>query len=138
MIGFHEGNFLDGKISERVDTDNGLSGGLVAKRDLERYYHLLTGALPELSEAEAMAICDVCNGYVSGDNPKSPGLMWVSVDDAIRGDGLADKWGIATDFGERLRAMPEIARIALVDAAERFWRTGDDERDVEKFFRVKK
>ncbi len=108
-----------GPISDRTGT---ISEGLVARRDLERYYALLDHELArvELSEAEASLICDALNGTLM--DPHSYRLLWAEVADAVRLDGLDAKWGVDGDaLVERLRALSPGAMMAVVDAVERFW-----------------
>lgn len=95
---------------------------LTAARDLERYYSLLAAELAgiELSEAEASLVCDALNGTLF--EPHTIRLLWAEVDDAIRHDGLAEKWGVdGPALVERLRSLTPGQAYALVDAVERFW-----------------
>ncbi len=101
----------------------GEQAGLVAKRDLERYYHLLDHELRRinLTEGEAMLLCDACNGLIF--EPYSIPLLWANVDDAIRLDGLDAKWHVdGPELVAKLRALTRGQAFAVVDAIERFWR----------------
>ena len=94
----------------------------VAQRDLARYYALLERELTRirLSEPEASLIVDAYNGTFW--EPHTAPLLWADIDDAIRYDGLDQKWGVdGADLVARLRALAPFALLALVDAAERYW-----------------
>ncbi len=96
--------------------------GLTAKRDLKRYYHALGVELRsvELSEAEASLIVDALNGWYA--EPYTVQLLWAEVADAIRLDGLADKWHCDGDaLTAKLQSLSYSQALAVVDATERFW-----------------
>ena len=115
--------FRPGELETPLAARSGgtLSPALVAKRDLERYYDMLRRALPAFSEAEASLIVDACNGWLV--EPHSAPLLWAEVDDAIRSDGLATKWGVdGPALVARLRALTPFEALAVCDSVERFWR----------------
>jgi hypothetical protein len=133
MIQFNDKK-LEAEIATRAGEGSILSPSLTAKRDMERYYHLLHESMPALTVGEANAIADACNGWAAWDTPHTPDYLWVELDDAIRLDGHDAKWGIGADFGQRLRALTAIQRYALVDAAERFWQS--QSREIGDFFKL--
>lgn len=103
--------------------DNG-SASEVARRDLGRYYDLLALALAsvDLTEGEASLIVDALNGTII--DVSTAQLLAAEVEDGL-GDGLAEKWGV--DGGAlvaKVRAWTLAQRMAVCDAAERFW--GDE------------
>ncbi|MCB0067038.1 MAG: hypothetical protein KDD77_07805 [Caldilineaceae bacterium] len=101
-------------------TEPGFSRGNVASRDLARYYALLDAELPALSDAEQMALHDALNSTRL--DAQSARMLWAIMDDAIRLDGLADKWEIdGWGLVNRLREMTPAQCLALVDASERYW-----------------
>jgi hypothetical protein len=52
--------------------------------------------------------------------------LWAEVEDADRLDGLGAKWGIdAHALAARLRDLSPGARMAILDAVERFWTHAD-------------
>lgn len=111
---------LTAPIQERTNSYNSL--GSIAKRDLERYYALLSAELRtvDLSEAEAMLICDAQNGILMESH--SMRLLWAGIDDAIALDRLDQKWHV--DGGPlvaKLRTLSPAQTYAICDAAERFW-----------------
>ncbi|HNQ89814.1 MAG TPA: hypothetical protein PKM73_14440 [Verrucomicrobiota bacterium] len=128
MIQFNDVDLERREIAPRTSH---LSASLTAKRDLERYYLALQQQLPALTESEAMAICDVCNSWAAWDSPKSPAYLWAELEDALT-EGLTEKWGITQAFVERIKAMSYIERVALVDAAERFWASPDHSHETLK------
>lgn len=99
--------------------------GLVAKRDLERYYTLLRDefATLRLTEAEASLLCDVCNGTIW--EPHTMRLLWAQIADAE--PELFEKWGVdQAPFISRLRQLTPGQTFAIVDAIERFWRAPNE------------
>lgn len=112
-----------------------LGGGAgVVRTDLGRYRALVRGAQARLgaeavfTAAEGAAILDALNGTLLVDRPET---LAASVEDAMRLDGLAEKWEVnAHGLAEKLRALTSLELHAVADAAERFW-SAADERDVE-------
>ena len=107
-------------LAERGEYDH---GGAIVARDLGRYYALLARSLAALTltEAEASLICDACNGTLW--EPHTIPLLWAAVDDAIRLNGLADRWRVdGAALVVKLRALSAGETFALADAVERFWR----------------
>lgn len=91
-------------------------------RDLERLYTLYSRALRQvnLTIKEASLLVDLLNGTLSDAN-SAASLHW-EVDDGIRLDGLDSKWGIdGAEFIKKIASLSEIQKLALIDAAERFW-----------------
>ena len=121
----------------------GESLGLVASRELTRYYYLLDQALhaTPLTRGEASAIADVCNGWWTDDLIDRPSYeyLWAELDDGCRLNGLDEKWGIDRHaFVARIRDLPSLHRAALVDAAARFWAavSGDRDPQINDFFNL--
>lgn len=101
---------------------NGESRGLVASRDLARYYATLARALAalELTEGEASLISDALNGVLHTEHDAH--LAWAGVDDALHLEDLGSKWGVdGPALVARLRAAGPWGQLAVVDAVERFW-----------------
>lgn len=100
----------------------------VAHRDAERYYALLAETLKTvtLTEAEAMLLCDALNGVLAAEPPAVARLLWAQVEDAVRLDGLAEKWGVngIALVGE-LKSYSFAQCLAVIDAAERWWKLPD-------------
>lgn len=106
---------IERELAARGDNPN-----LVAKRDLERYYALLRQSLPTFSRSEASLIVDALNGTLI--EPHTARLLWAAIDDALY-DGLAEKWGVdGLALVARLRRLTPFEALAVVDAAERYWR----------------
>lgn len=113
----------------------------VIARDLGRLYDLYRRHMPELSRGEAMLICDALNGAATGETPASllTQLLVPEVQDAVALDHLDQKWEVdGSALVEKLKALGPVAILALIDAAERFWRAvGDgEEAKAESYFRV--
>lgn len=106
----------------------GGSLGQVAGRDLERYYNLLRRELAtvELTEREALLLCDALNGTLL--EPTTFSLLWAEVADAIQSDNLHIKWKIVDEeaFVRRLRGWTPGQTTAVIDAVERFWRAPNE------------
>lgn len=102
--------------------------GLTAQRDLERYYALLAAELRtvSLTAAEALLIADALNGTLW--EPHTIRLLWAGVDDAIRLDGLAEKWQVdGAALVAKLRALTPGQTVAVIDAVERAWQADSDD-----------
>lgn len=94
--------------------------GTIAARDLERYYALMameTADLP-LTSAERDAVRDACTSTAW--TPRTIRHAWMAVEDAIRLDGLADRWGIdGVALVAKLKALSLGQAFALVDLVGR-------------------
>lgn len=107
--------------------------GLVAKRDLERYYEMLDAELARLrlTEPEASLIVDAINGVWLGDGAWR--YIRTEVEDACRLNDLGAKHGLGEQqqaaLIERMRDWTPGTLLAVTDGAERFWR--DQEATVQ-------
>lgn len=112
---------LEPALTARADEpDRSISN--VAQRDLGRYYDLLALALAsvELSAGEASLIVDALNGTII--DTQTAQLLAYEVQDSLE-DGLAEKWGVdGAALVEKIGAWSLAQRLAVCDAAERFWR----------------
>lgn len=120
---------VEAELSKRAEEQ---SLGLVAKRDLGRYYDLLRRerATLTLSAAEAMLICDVCNGTIF--NEHSVAFLWAEVADGIRLNGADEKWQVdGAPLVAKLRVLTPGQAYALADGVEQFWT--DDYRPMEPY-----
>lgn len=117
------------------------SAGLIARRDLGRYYALLESELAALSltEGEASLICDANNGLGSmalaltdDASPRCAGVggwlraaLLANVSDAVTLNAYDTKHGLtaqeATGLLERMRRWTPGQVLAVADAMERFW-----------------
>jgi hypothetical protein len=107
--------------------------GLAAKRALERYVQVLADELARLdfSFAEAALVCDALNGTYLDEH--SYRYLWAEVADAISLQGLDRKWEVENGDAlvARLRDLSPGAKMARLDAVERFWqRPNEDTHDV--------
>jgi hypothetical protein len=95
----------------------------ICKRDLARYYALLDRSLRKvhLTEAEALLICDALNSRRFDEHSCEHVRMCIR--ETMRFDELDKKWGVDVEsFNAKLEEMTSSRLLALVDAAERFWR----------------
>lgn len=94
----------------------------IAERDLERYYYALEQTLRsvELTEQEALLICDAMNGVLV--EPHTAQLLWAQIADAVEIDGLDRKWGVdGAALTAKLRGLSYAQALAVSDAVERWW-----------------
>lgn len=110
-----------GPLAGAVETRTDGAPAQTVRRDLERYYALLSLALAsvDLNAGEASLIVDALSGIaISLTTAK---MLAAEIEDALE-DGLAEKWGVdgralvATISGWTLAQ-----RMAVLDAVERFW-----------------
>lgn len=117
-VAFRPNSRLQTHIAERQELDR--STGLIAARDLERYYELLRRSLPIFTEAEAFLIVDACNGWFI--EPHSAPLLWAKVDECIRRNGVnGEQNPNGPALVARLRTLTPFEQLAIADAVERFW-----------------
>lgn len=112
---------LERLVAER--TDDACPPTKIVNVAADRYLKSLEENKPRLSSAEWMLVFDALNGVIHDDTAESAGLAWMGVADAIRHDGLAEKWAVEGNaLIEKLKALGYVEAVVLVDAAERFWR----------------
>jgi hypothetical protein len=120
-IQVHPGKELAEQLSRRGDINS------VARRDLTRYYDLLTSALPTLSVEEALLLCDALNGVLL----REPGTLWGNI--ATLEDGGFEKWGVdRAAFLSRLARFSLLEELAVIDAVERAWNAPENSVDLRK------
>lgn len=138
--GWRGGIYLNPRMDVAVVARGDSRSGVI-NRDLERLYALYARALREvdLTIDEACLIVDVLNGSLMDANTAC--LLWASVEDGIRLDGLAEKWGVdGAKLVEKLRGLNDIQALALVDAGERFWQArgeGEMKERVREMFGIR-
>ena len=102
--------------------ERGEARSTIITRDLERLYTLYRRALRhvDLSVDEACLITDALNGSLM--TADTAHLLWASVEDAIKYEGLQKKWGVdGKALVEKIRGLTEFECMAVIDAAEKFW-----------------
>lgn len=112
---------IEGELRARNRDDESL--GLIARRDLLRYYQCLGAELRSIrpTEAEARVICDYLHRYLDL-RPIDPAgslhfALALGVDRAT-----SSEWGVdAEALNHKIQALTWTQRLALVDAVERFW-----------------
>lgn len=92
----------------------------------ERYLAMIEALRPALSRAEWLAVFDAINGggmddFRAGeDGPRVP--AWAGVAQEIADAPDLSRWGIDQRvLAAKIHALPEPARIAIVETAQRFW-----------------
>lgn len=124
---------------------NGASLSEIAKRDLSRYYTLLTRELPTFTAPEAALIVDVLNGTLI-DASIAP-YLWQEIADALGDPALLDKWNEWADEHQhpsitpdaliaRLRKLTPFQAMAVGDASERYWAHIDTDPSVDEGLRA--
>ena len=102
--------------------ERGEARSTIISRDLERLYTLYQRALRRvnLTIDEACLITDALNGSLM--TADTAHLLWASVEDAIKYEGLQEKWGVDVKaLVEKIRGLTEFECMAVIDAAEKFW-----------------
>lgn len=124
---------LQADLEARQTGDEGL--GLVAKRDLERYYSLLQRELrtarEALTENEMLALCNLANGTL-WDATSAP-LLWAETADAH--PATLEKWNVDQEaLVAKLRTLSPITLVAIVDAIEQWWllEAGDNHENLKR------
>lgn len=113
---------LAAHLAARADVDTNAAASQVAQRDLGRYYDLmaLTLASVELSQGEASLIVDALNGTLI--DLTAAQMLAAEIADGLD-DGLAEKWGVnGPALVAKVGSWSLAQRLAVCDAAERFWR----------------
>jgi hypothetical protein len=98
--------------------------GIIAKRDLDRYYLLIADALRrvKLSQPEACLICDALNGTLNDFRLNPTHSMLFSIQDAIELEELDQKWSADKEqLLNKLSSLSTLEAAAILDAVERFW-----------------
>lgn len=107
--------------AEAVLGGDNLSGAI--NRVADRYYELVRRSRIDLAPAELDAVRDALNGWLAEPAATIAGGPALEVEDALP-DGLAERYGIdGPALVARLRALTYAQEVALVDAAEQYWRT---------------
>lgn len=109
----------------RGDTVAGDNVSGAVNQSLERYEAILergrSHLLEILSENEMALILDVLNGVMFSDTI-SVHMVYAEVEDGISMDALDEKWKIdGKALSEKIKNLEYSEKVALVDAAERWW-----------------
>lgn len=120
---------LAAALAARGETASG-----TIRRDLARYYAMLRDSRADLARVltrpEICLVLDALNGILHDEHGYR--FLWAEVADAIRLNALDQKWKVEDpdDLVRRLRALSPGHTMALVDAAEQFWRRCDEDTDA--------
>lgn len=115
-------------ISERVGEGTKPSVSGVLDAAAERYQEMLRRYTPEtLGAHEWLCVWEALQGLAkSGKVTIPPQALPSAIEDVLEQSDIADKWGIfIAALVEKLRALDWCQRLAVIDAAERFWVRGD-------------
>jgi len=101
------------------------SGYLNAVAD--RYRKICIRSRPTLSVGEWCCLIDALNGTVLSDNiDYGSTILWGSIEDACKLDGLGEKWSIdGPALVAKLKQLDLAGVVSVIDAVERFWATQD-------------
>lgn len=113
-VAFRAGDIAD-DLSVRLP--DGISDGLIARRDLRRYYALLGSTLDRevtLSRGEALACCEAIEASFAGGVLLSPDAMVTVLLDRVRFDGQVP------GLGAKVLGWEPVQRVAVLDAVERW------------------
>ncbi|GEM_PF-2441757 len=111
--------YLTEKSLETIGPAENLSGRV--NSIIGHYGRITTESAPALTVIEWHFLCDMLAGTFIEDNTGD--YLWADIAEAGKLDGLAEKWSVnATEFSERVRAMPHAARCAILDVIAKFWK----------------
>jgi hypothetical protein len=115
---------LEGRIASRQGKDESL--GIVAKREIDRYYDLLDTGTDDLERVfslkEVKLILFACKDVTWSSVAKNARYLQFEVRDAIEHDDAANHYGIdGQELLNKLAALAPHQVAALTDAIEMFW-----------------
>lgn len=116
QIQFRPDEQLTAELQARAGETMAPSPGLVAQRDLGRYYALLKRSLPTFSLEDAMVLVNALNGLIT--MPETAHLLWAQVEDFLIDSGVDSA---PMPLVERLRKLTPFEALAVADAVERAW-----------------
>jgi len=124
-INLYVGPRLAQLIKERAGEGRSTSGVVNAVAD--RYLETIRRYTPRLAVNEWLAVIDALNGVWAGDNAAlAVQSLPYGVSDHLTLEGAAEKWEVdAAALVKRLEALDWCQRLAVIDAAERFWARSD-------------
>jgi hypothetical protein len=113
-----------------------VAAGAVAADSLNRYFTLLAAELRSvtLSQREALLLCAVLNGTLADTSlwPQQANQLRAYELEDSEPDGYAEQFEVElAPFVDRVRGWSRSQALAVVDAVERFWASGDD-RDTDE------
>ena len=129
---------LDAELEAELQARSEGNLNYAARGLLEAYFYLLRAelsGLPPFSVAELGLLADVTNGLRV--EPHTVQLLWASVDDGVRLEGLDKKWGLdGAALVARLRGLSYAQAAALLDALKRWWANPERAVSAEGFAAV--
>ncbi len=124
-INLYIGPRLAQLIEERVG--DGRSTSSVVNAVADRYLETVRRHTPRLAVNEWLAVFDALNGVWAGDNAAlAIQSLPYGVSDHLTLEGAAEKWDVdGPALVKKLEALDWCQRLAVIDAAERFWARSD-------------
>ena len=137
-IQFRPGNLMAELQKRTGELD---SPDLIARRDLGRYYSLISRSVPKFTYDEAEILTMACELWRVSD-PDEARYIWAEVElwleESAPQSGYSDEWiGDHLDLVNRLKDMEPIESMAVTDAIERariYWLEGGTD-DAEHVYR---
>ena len=123
------------EVAELTRDGETLSG--TAQEGLAFHLATLKASLLEvdLAEPEALLVVDACNGLFV--EPHSVDFLWAQISDAIRLDGLDEKWHVdGPTLVEKARGWTYAQNLAVQIAAKKWWLICNDGEYGETLRRV--
>lgn len=119
-LSIYAGDPIDRLLEERASDAHPATTVVNAVAD--RYLQVIRRCRPTLSRQEWLLVCDSLNSTITWDNAELLAATWAGIEDSIKLDGLADKWGVdGPGLVARLQALSYPETVAMVDTVERFW-----------------
>jgi hypothetical protein len=122
--------YLIGRTLAVTGQGKSLSGRL--NQIVARYEELIRLAMPDFGRSEWLAIFESCrwsimDPYDDDDLGNQIALIWASIAGSRR---VAKKWHIdALGLSERIDALADIQKIAVIEAIQKFWEHGEKSVD---------
>lgn len=121
---------VQASIAERSSKRN---QSVVIRRDLARYYDMLSYRFCSLAAVFTDSECGLLLDATSGADlyTFTPSKLASIVQDAMKANNLAAKWGVDADVLAKLDALHDADTLAVIDACERWWVRYEAGQDVE-------
>lgn len=124
-LAFRPDDDLHDELTSRVEENN--SPGRVAKRDLKRYYRALRESCPVLPGPEAMTLVCCLNNIEIQDFLLTAQALETKIESA---PDICFEVIDRAAFIERVKGWDLFTRLAVLDAAERYWHCSQSLEDV--------
>lgn len=134
-ISIYAGKSLDRVLQERTDATGAMAAGTnsaVVNKVADRYQEVIRQSMPQLSLGSWCLLFDSLNGvWMQEGAAMYVGALTQGVQDSIRLEALDRKWEVdGEDLLSLLHDLPFCSRLAIIDAAERWWARGTYEGET--------